>query len=976
MLRRVAVIAAAVVLCLAILIVGALAWITFYPGVLKGPIERIASDRVGMPVRIEGPLALDLGKVVQLEAQDIRVEAPGWASAPDLLSLARLKVGFDLLAYLRDRTIHLTRIDLDRPQLLLERDAQGRTSWPESLGAGKDQTAQDNSPAPQIDALTIEDGKVTYRDPAVPVDMTAGISTTAPAGAENFARLEVKGGGKLRGHEVDLALEVGSPLMLGRPDQPFPIKGHLDVPGAQVELEGNAQKPLALDGVTLALQIAAKDPDQLMALLGRNSTAAPQPLSAEMTVTRDAGVVAVEKLKATYGDSALTGSLRYDPTAARPRIEGQLDASMLDVPALQALAGEPIEPAAKPSEPSTKSPPSPSALASLDGRIALQVAQARLPKGTAHDIAATLTLQEGRLTVDPLKLAVGPGALSGSIVTGPLDKPLEAKVVLDAKSVDLGALMPKGVALGGIVSAKLTGMLRGNDVEAIARQSTGQLQGGIEKLELPKLGDRLSRLSFDVELADKGDRPLTISAKGEVGDTPLEIDARGGDPSLLLRQEAYPLSVGLTLGPTKASAEGSLGWPLSSGQADLALSIEGPNPGPVMALFDLPAVNLPPYRLEGHLKRQDAAWRFQKLDGKVGDSDVAGEMALDLGGPRPKLTGNLLSHHLDLDDLGGLVGAEPSTAPGETASARQKDEARKDAAKQEVIPDKKLDPARWRRLDADVKLTAEKVVAGRLPFDGFDLEVVLDDGRLRVDPVKLQMGRGTVEGHVGLDTRKTPAAADLDLTATQLPVGVMLKRLNIQMGKVATLSGRARGGMDITGRGLSLKDILDSGNGELTLVMVGGSIDRRIVEALGFDLLGMLGSLIGGAPAELDLNCTLADLALKNGVLTTQSLVIDTDPADIGGQGTIDLGTEKIDIALIARSKGSPLPSGRTGIKVTGTLAKPEIGLETGTLLARGAAAATFGVLLRPFTALGSMIAGPAKSDNACSDVVKNSNAG
>ncbi len=973
MLRRVAVIAAAVVLCLAILIVGALAWITFYPGVLKGPIERIASDRVGMPVRIEGPIALDLGKVVQLEAQNIRVEAPGWASAPDLLSLARLKVGFDLLAYLRDRTIHLTRIDLDRPQLLLERDAQGRTTWPESLGAGKDQTGQDNSPTPQIDALTIEDGKVTYRDPAVPVDMTAGISTTAPAGAENFARLEVKGGGKLRGHEVDLALVVGSPLMLGRPDQPFPIKGHLDVPGAQVELEGNAQKPLALDGVTLALQIAAKDPDQLMALLGRNSTAAPQPLSAEMTVTRDAGVVAVEKLKATYGDSALTGSLRYDPTAARPRIEGQLDASMLDVPALQALAGEPIEPAA---EPSTKSPPSPSALASLDGRIAIHVAQARLPKGTAHDIAATLTLEEGRLTVDPLKLAVGPGALSGSIVTGPLDQPLEAKVVLDARSVDIGALMPKDTPIGGILTAKLSATLRGTDLEAIARQSTAQVQGQVEKLHLPSLADRLPQLSFNAELADKGERPLTISAKGTLGGTPLQLDAHGGEPSLLLRQEAYPLSVALTLGETKASAEGSLGWPLSAGQADLALSIEGPDPGPVMALFDLPAINLPPYRLDGHLKRQGAAWRFQKLDGKVGDSDVAGEMALDLGGARPKLTGNLLSHHLDLDDLGGLVGAEPSTAPGETASAHQKDEARKDAGKQEVIPDKKLDPARWRRLDADVKLTAEKVVAGRLPFDGFDLEVVLDDGRLRVDPVKLQMGRGTVEGHVGLDTRKTPAAADLDLTASQLPVGEMLKRLNIGMGKVATLSGRARGGMDITGHGLSLKDILAGGNGELTLVMVGGSIDRRIVEALGFDLLGMLGSLIGGAPAELDLNCTLADLALKNGVLTTQSLVIDTDPADIGGQGTIDLGTEKIDIALIARSKGSPLPSGRTGIKVTGTLAKPEIGLETGTLLARGAAAATFGVLLRPFTALGSMIAGPAKSDDACSDVVKNGNAG
>jgi uncharacterized protein involved in outer membrane biogenesis len=206
-------------------------------------------------------------------------------------------------------------------------------------------------------------------------------------------------------------------------------------------------------------------------------------------------------------------------------------------------------------------------------------------------------------------------------------------------------------------------------------------------------------------------------------------------------------------------------------------------------------------------------------------------------------------------------------------------------------------------------------------------------------------------------------------------VAEILKRLKIQTTRVATLSGRARGGMDVTGRGLSLKDILAHGNGELTLVMVGGGINRQIVEGLGFDLLGMFGSLIGGAPAEIDLNCTLADLALENGTVSTRSLVMDTDAAEIGGEGTINLGTEDIDIALIARPKGAPLPSGHTGIAIKGKLAQPRVTLDAGTLLARGAAAATFGVLLRPFTAIGSLIAGPAESSDACSDIVKNSKA-
>ena len=265
--------------------------------------------------------------------------------------------------------------------------------------------------------------------------------------------------------------------------------------------------------------------------------------------------------------------------------------------------------------------------------------------------------------------------------------------------------------------------------------------------------------------------------------------------------------------------------------------------------------------------------------------------------------------------------------------------------------------------------------AGKLPFDSFDLKVVLANGDLQVEPLKLQLGQGTIDGKAQLDTRKTPAAADVDLTVRQLPVAELLKRLHVQMTKVATLSGHARGGMDVTGHGLSLKDILAHGNGEVTLFMEGGSINRSLVQDLGFDFLGMLGSLIGGAPAELDLNCTLVDLALKNGLLTTRSLVIDTDAADIGGQGDINLGTEDIDLALIARPKGAALPSGRTGVKITGKLAKPQISLDAGTLLARGAAAATFGVLLRPFTAIGSMITAPAKGSEACSGVLKNSEA-
>ncbi len=44
------------------------------------------------------------------------------------------------------------------------------------------------------------------------------------------------------------------------------------------------------------------------------------------------------------------------------------------------------------------------------------------------------------------------------------------------------------------------------------------------------------------------------------------------------------------------------------------------------------------------------------------------------------LKANLISHLLDFDDLGPLVGAPPKTGPGETAAPKQKPGADSDCA--------------------------------------------------------------------------------------------------------------------------------------------------------------------------------------------------------------------------------------------------------------------------------------------------------
>jgi uncharacterized protein involved in outer membrane biogenesis len=172
-----------------------------------------------------------------------------------------------------------------------------------------------------------------------------------------------------------------------------------------------------------------------------------------------------------------------------------------------------------------------------------------------------------------------------------------------------------------------------------------------------------------------------------------------------------------------------------------------------------------------------------------------------------------------------------------------------------------------------------------------------------------------------------------------------------------------------------VKQILSNADGEVTLVMQGGSIDRTIVTGLGFDLLGLFGSFLGATPEQVELRCTLADLAVRDGIVRTRSLVLDTPIADIGGEGTINLRTERIQMELLARPEASASVTDRTGIAVGGTLAKPEIELNPVALAARGAAAATLGVLLKPFTSLASAIGGGDEGrPSPCAEVLARQN--
>jgi AsmA protein len=95
----------------------------------------------------------------------------------------------------------------------------------------------------------------------------------------------------------------------------------------------------------------------------------------------------------------------------------------------------------------------------------------------------------------------------------------------------------------------------------------------------------------------------------------------------------------------------------------------------------------------------------------------------------------------------------------------------------------------------------------------------------------------------------------------------------------------------------------------------------------------------------------VADFGVKRGVMAANVLVLDTEVTTITGTGSIDLGHEKLDLTLVPKTKSTSPVALRSPIYVKGTFIDPQVDIDKGRVLARGAGAVLLG-LVNPLLAL------------------------
>jgi len=470
---------------------------------------------------------------------------------------------------------------------------------------------------------------------------------------------------------------------------------------------------------------------------------------------------------------------------------------------------------------------------------------------------------------------------------------------------------------------------------------------------------------------DKGITPqdyaFALSYKGQYHGQKLNGTGKvGGLLALKDAAQPFPVQADVQIGDTHATVAGTLIDPQNLGALDLRLKLSGSSLGNLYPLTGVTLPDSPAYATDGHLiaRLHDPAganFRYEGFNGKIGNSDIHGDLGFVASQPRPKLTGALVSNQLLFTDLAPLIGADSNAA-----QKKRGGDSKQPAGK--VLPVEEFQTDRWRAMDADVEFTGKKIVQSPdLPFSDLYTHVVLDDGQLSLQPLRFGVAGGKLDADVRLDGRNQPLQGRAKVSARKLK----LKQLFPTFEPMKTSFGELNGDADIGGRGNSIAALLGSANGDLKMLVNDGAISRSLMEIAGLNVGNyVVGKLFGDK--DVKINCAASDMGIKDGLLSTRLFVFDTENAIIYIDGTANFKTEQLDLAIKPESKGFRVFSLRSPLYVRGPFAKPSAGVQTGPLLLRGAGMVLLGAAIGPAAGLLALVA-PSSGDvpNQCTPLLQ-----
>jgi uncharacterized protein involved in outer membrane biogenesis len=391
---------------------------------------------------------------------------------------------------------------------------------------------------------------------------------------------------------------------------------------------------------------------------------------------------------------------------------------------------------------------------------------------------------------------------------------------------------------------------------------------------------------------------------------------------------------------------GTLEEPTQLEGAKLDVGVRGAN---LADLFDFLGVAVPDtrsFRFKSDVTYSGDAWRFARLRGSFGDSDLGGNMVITMPNDRLLIEAGLSTQRLHMIDIAPFVGYDPRRieAQGATGAIEQVNGTPR------LLPDAPLRVEAIKRFDAKVDYKVRTIVGRNIPISNVDLKLDLDKSLLKLSPLTFDMSGGHVSSDISINARRMPVFTDYDIRLSPTPMGTLLGQWGVEKaGTTGTIKARVQ----MTGEGDTVRKSLATSDGRIAVILPKGAMWARNIQLSEIDVGVFLQKMFEKKLKEpVQINCGLIAFTVRDGVASADPILIDTQKNVILGRGSFSFKDESLDLAMRADGKKFSLFSGQSPVGVNGYFAAPGINVISPELLARAGLGLGAGIAASPLAAI------------------------
>jgi AsmA family protein len=411
---------------------------------LRPMVENRITAVTGRPAHIDGDLKVHIWSWnPTAQVNGIRLENPSWADRKLMFAAKRITISVSLSHLLRGNFV-LPQVEVQDPEINLERDSKGRASW--ALGSKAGTPSKDKTPAkvPTIQRLMIENGKLRVVDQIRKLTFSGSLVAAEQAGKQDESAFKVHCTGTL--NDKPFTLEAnGGPLLNLEPHKPYSFDTHLTASDIDLQSHVTVPKPFDLRTLDVKFDVSGNDLADMFYLTGLALPNTPK-YQLGASVHLSGTQFDITDLKGRLGTSDLSGGGEVQIAGARPKLTAKLTSENLNIadlaptlgqnaPKASSLSASPA--AGKPAKAKKQVPATPPGEADqaplnqghllpdadlqvdrvrgMDADVTYTAAAVTASKVPMQKVHFHLVLDAGLLTIDPLSFVLDQGKFSGKV---------------------------------------------------------------------------------------------------------------------------------------------------------------------------------------------------------------------------------------------------------------------------------------------------------------------------------------------------------------------------------------------------------------------------------------------------------------------------------------------------------------------------------------------------------------------------------